>query len=124
MAENTTQNDSKAVPGLGARGSRKAPSAALGQRATLVRDQLTEAHDTRCQWEAVTEPTRRLARAADVDAAACVDHAARVSLHSPLVKDVERCGVRGYRVGAVAGQEKVKRARAKGANIPEQHSQA
>jgi conjugative relaxase-like TrwC/TraI family protein len=39
----------------------------LGQRATLVRDQLTEAHDTRCQWEAVTEPTRRLARAADVE---------------------------------------------------------
>jgi hypothetical protein len=41
--------------------------AALGQRATLVRDQLTEAHDTWCQWEAVTEPTRRLAWAADVE---------------------------------------------------------
>jgi ATP-dependent exoDNAse (exonuclease V) alpha subunit len=38
---------------------------ALGQRATLVREQLAEAHDTRRQWEAMTEPTRRLARAAD-----------------------------------------------------------
>jgi hypothetical protein len=41
--------------------------AALGQRATAVRDQLAEAHDTRCQWEAMTEPTRRLARAADIE---------------------------------------------------------
>jgi ATP-dependent Clp protease ATP-binding subunit ClpA len=41
--------------------------AALGQRATLVRDKLAEAHDTRCQWEAMTEPTRRLARAADIE---------------------------------------------------------
>ena len=40
---------------------------ALGQRATLVRDTLAEAHDTRCQWEAMTEPTRRLARAADIE---------------------------------------------------------
>jgi len=40
---------------------------ALGQRATLVRDKLAEAHDTRCQWEAMTEPTRRLARAADIE---------------------------------------------------------
>jgi hypothetical protein len=31
---------------------------ALGQRATLVRHTLAEAHDTRCQWEAMTEPTR------------------------------------------------------------------
>src|SRR5215470_5217327 len=41
--------------------------AVLGQRAALVRDQLAEAHDTRCQWEAITEATRRLARAADVE---------------------------------------------------------
>ena len=41
--------------------------AALGQRATLVRDKLAEAHDTRCQWEAMTEPTRRLARAVDIE---------------------------------------------------------
>jgi hypothetical protein len=40
---------------------------ALGQRAALVRQTLAEAHDTRCQWEAMTEPTRRLARAADVE---------------------------------------------------------
>jgi len=40
---------------------------ALGQRAALVREELAEAHDTRCQWEAMTEPTRRLARAADVE---------------------------------------------------------
>jgi conjugative relaxase-like TrwC/TraI family protein len=39
----------------------------LGQRATLIRDTLAEAHDTRCQWEAMTEPTRRLARAADIE---------------------------------------------------------
>jgi AAA domain len=31
---------------------------ALGQRATLVREQLAEADDTRRQWEAITEPTR------------------------------------------------------------------
>jgi hypothetical protein len=41
--------------------------AALGQRATLVRGKLAEAHDTRCQWEAMTEPTRRLARASDIE---------------------------------------------------------
>ena len=41
--------------------------AALGQRAALVRQTLAQAHDTRCQWEAMTEPTRRLARAADVE---------------------------------------------------------
>jgi len=41
--------------------------AALGQRAALVRQTLAEAHDTRCQWEAITEPTRRLARAADIE---------------------------------------------------------
>jgi hypothetical protein len=40
---------------------------ALGQRATLVRDKLAEAHDTRGQWEVMTEPTRRLARAADIE---------------------------------------------------------
>jgi hypothetical protein len=39
----------------------------LGRRASLVRDKLAEAHDTRCQWEAMTEPTRRLARAADIE---------------------------------------------------------
>jgi hypothetical protein len=41
--------------------------AAVGQRATLIRGTLAEAHDTRCQWEAMTEPTRRLARAADIE---------------------------------------------------------
>jgi hypothetical protein len=40
---------------------------ALGQRAALVREKLSQAHDTRCQWEAMTEPTRRLARAADIE---------------------------------------------------------
>jgi hypothetical protein len=40
---------------------------ALGQRATLIRETLAEAHDTRCQWEAMTEPICRLARAADVE---------------------------------------------------------
>ncbi|MHB1596621.1 MAG: AAA family ATPase [Streptosporangiaceae bacterium] len=40
---------------------------ALGQRATLIREKLAEAHETRCQWEAITEPTRRLARAADIE---------------------------------------------------------
>jgi hypothetical protein len=39
----------------------------LGQRATLIRDKIAEAHDTRCQWEAMTEATRRLARAADIE---------------------------------------------------------
>lgn len=41
--------------------------AALGHRAAQVREQLAIAHDTRCQWEALTEPARRLARAADVE---------------------------------------------------------
>jgi len=41
--------------------------AALGQRAALVREKLAEAHDTRCQWEVMTDPTRRLARAADIE---------------------------------------------------------
>lgn len=40
---------------------------ALGKRATLVRDKLAEAHDTRCEWEVMTEPTRRLARASDIE---------------------------------------------------------
>src|SRR5258706_7949211 len=40
---------------------------ALGRRAALVREQLAEAHDTRCQWEAMTEPTRRLAPSADIE---------------------------------------------------------
>jgi hypothetical protein len=40
---------------------------ALGRRAGLAREKLAEAHDTRCQWEAMTEPTRRLARAADIE---------------------------------------------------------
>ena len=40
---------------------------ALGRRAALVREKLAEAHDTRCQWEVMTEPTRRLARAADIE---------------------------------------------------------
>jgi hypothetical protein len=40
---------------------------ALGQRAALVRDMLGAAHDTRCQWEVMTEPTRRMARAADIE---------------------------------------------------------
>jgi conjugative relaxase-like TrwC/TraI family protein len=39
----------------------------LGKRAVQVREILAEAHDTRCQWEAMTEPTRRMARAADVE---------------------------------------------------------
>jgi hypothetical protein len=40
---------------------------ALSRRATLIREKLAEAHNTRCQWEAMTEPTRRLARAADIE---------------------------------------------------------
>jgi AAA domain len=39
----------------------------LQQQAGLVRGELAHAHDTRCQWEAMTEPTRRLARAADIE---------------------------------------------------------
>jgi conjugative relaxase-like TrwC/TraI family protein len=39
----------------------------LGGRATLVREMLAEAHDTRCQWEVMTELTRRMARAADIE---------------------------------------------------------
>jgi AAA domain len=39
----------------------------LRQRAAQVRQMLAEAHDTRCQWEVMTEPTRRLARAADIE---------------------------------------------------------
>jgi conjugative relaxase-like TrwC/TraI family protein len=41
--------------------------AAVGRKAALVRETLAEAHDTRCQWEVMTEPTRRLARAADIE---------------------------------------------------------
>jgi AAA domain/TrwC relaxase len=41
--------------------------ATVGQRATLIGDTLAEAHDTRGQWEAMTEPTRRMARAADIE---------------------------------------------------------
>ena len=40
---------------------------ALGRRAALVREKLAAAHDTRCQWEVMTEPTRRLARASHVE---------------------------------------------------------
>jgi hypothetical protein len=40
---------------------------ALGHRAALVRERLAESHDTRRQWEAMTEPTRRLGRAADIE---------------------------------------------------------
>ena len=39
----------------------------LGQRATQVRELTAEAHDTRCQWEVLTETTRRVARAADIE---------------------------------------------------------
>ncbi|HET9896667.1 MAG TPA: hypothetical protein VFQ44_17190 [Streptosporangiaceae bacterium] len=41
--------------------------ATLGQRATEVRHKLAAAHDTRCEWEVMTEPTRRLARASDIE---------------------------------------------------------
>lgn len=40
---------------------------ALGTRATAVREKLAAAHDTRCEWEVMTEPTRRLARASDIE---------------------------------------------------------
>lgn len=40
---------------------------ALGTRSALVRGQLAQAHDTRCEWEVMTEPTRRLARASDIE---------------------------------------------------------
>jgi hypothetical protein len=36
---------------------------ALGDRARQVREKLAAAHDTRCEWDVMTEPTRRLARA-------------------------------------------------------------
>jgi hypothetical protein len=42
---------------------------ALGKRAAQVREILTEAHDTRGQWAVMTEPTRRMARAADAEPA-------------------------------------------------------
>jgi hypothetical protein len=40
---------------------------ALGTRATAVREKLAAAHDTRCEWEVITEPTRRLVRASDIE---------------------------------------------------------
>ncbi len=40
---------------------------ALEERATQVRQVLARAHDTRCEWEVMTEPTRRLARASDIE---------------------------------------------------------
>lgn len=40
---------------------------ALGGRAARVREVLAEAHDIRCQWQVMTEPTRRLGRAADIE---------------------------------------------------------
>jgi hypothetical protein len=40
---------------------------ALGHRATAVREKLAAAHDTRCEWEVMTEPTRRLARASGIE---------------------------------------------------------
>jgi hypothetical protein len=40
---------------------------ALGTRATAVREKLAVAHDTRSEWEVMTEPTRRLARASDIE---------------------------------------------------------
>jgi hypothetical protein len=51
---------------------RAAPNAArsctaLGRRAPLMREKLADAHDARRLWEAMTEPTRRLARAADIE---------------------------------------------------------
>ncbi len=40
---------------------------ALGTRAAQVRSTLAEAHGTRREWEVMTEPTRRLARAGDIE---------------------------------------------------------
>ncbi len=40
---------------------------ALGERARQVKEKLAAAHDTRCEWEVMTEPTRRLARASDLE---------------------------------------------------------
>ena len=40
---------------------------ALGDRARQVKEKLSAAHDTRREWEAMTEPTRRLARASDLE---------------------------------------------------------
>ncbi|MHB1820706.1 MAG: MobF family relaxase [Streptosporangiaceae bacterium] len=40
---------------------------ALGSRATQIRETLAAAQDTRAEWEAITEPTLRLARAADLE---------------------------------------------------------
>lgn len=40
---------------------------ALGTRANAVREKLATAHDTRCEWEVMTAPTRRLARASDIE---------------------------------------------------------
>src|SRR5512140_2460389 len=51
----------------GAAGGLASSWTALGKRAVQVREILTEAHDTRGQWEVMTEPTRRMARAADVE---------------------------------------------------------
>jgi hypothetical protein len=51
----------------GAAGGLASSWTALGKRAAQVREILTEAHDTRGQWEVMTGPTRRMARAADVE---------------------------------------------------------
>jgi hypothetical protein len=40
---------------------------ALGARARQVREKLAAAHDTRCEWDVMTEPARRLARASDLE---------------------------------------------------------
>jgi hypothetical protein len=39
----------------------------MRSKATRVADLLAETHETRLQWEALTEPTRRMAKAADLE---------------------------------------------------------
>lgn len=40
---------------------------AVEAKSGRVRDELTPAHDTRCQWDVMTEPARRMALAADLE---------------------------------------------------------
>jgi hypothetical protein len=40
---------------------------AVADRAARIRETLEPAHETRKQWNAITEPTRRVGRAADID---------------------------------------------------------
>ena len=61
-------SERKGEPALAAVHAQLAESwQAAGAKCRLVREELTPAHDTRRQWEVMTEPARRMARAADLE---------------------------------------------------------